>query len=63
VVSLRTDDLDRARRMSPAEKLVLAFDLMAAGIELRRAGLRARNPQASEAEIDAQLAEWLRRRD
>jgi len=63
VDELRSDDLDRARRMSPAEKLVLAFDLMEAGIALHRGGLQARNPQATEAEIDALLREWLLRRD
>lgn len=60
---LRRDDIERARRMTPSEKAVLAFDLMATGIALRRAGLRARMPEATEEEVDAALARWLRRRD
>lgn len=60
---LRHDDIERARRTPPEEKLRQALDLMAAGIELHRAGLRARRPEATEAEIDAEVRRWLIRDD
>jgi hypothetical protein len=60
---LRRDDLERARRATPEEKLIQAVELMSVGIALRRAGLRARRPGASEAEIDEELRRWLEQRD
>lgn len=60
---LRRDDLERAMRTAPAEKLVQAVELMTLGIELRRAGIRARKPSASEAEIEDELRRWLEQRD
>ncbi len=60
---LRQDDLDRARQMAPEEKLGQALEMMRAGIRLRRAGLRAAHPAASDAEVDAMLACWLERDD
>jgi hypothetical protein len=60
---LRRDDLERARRLAPAEKLVLAVELMSVGIELRRAGVRARRPTATEAEIEEELRRWMDKRD
>ena len=56
---LRRDDLERARAMSPGDKALLAFELMATGIALRRAGIRSRRPEATEAEVDAELHLWL----
>lgn len=60
---LRRDDLERARRTAPSEKLVQAVELMSLGIELRRAGIRARNPAATEAEVEEELRRWLEQRD
>lgn len=60
---LRRDDLERARRTAPSEKLVQAVELMTLGIELRRAGIRARKPSASEAEVEEELRRWLEQRD
>jgi hypothetical protein len=60
---LRREDIDEARRTPPEEKARQALDLMRAGIELKLASLRTRNPQASEEEIDALLDAWLRRED
>ena len=57
--ALRRDDIERARRTPPAEKALQALDLMFAGIELRRAGLRARRPEATATEIEAELRRWL----
>jgi hypothetical protein len=57
--ALRRDDIERARCTPPAEKALQALDLMSAGIELRRAGLRARRPEATAAEIEAELRRWL----
>jgi hypothetical protein len=44
--------------MTPSEKASLTFDLMEAGIELYRAGLKTRSPAASEAEIEARVQAW-----
>ena len=60
---LRRDDLERARRDAPSKKLVQAVELMSLGIELRRAGIRARRPTATEAEIEEELRRWLEKRD
>ena len=45
---------------SPAEKLRMALDLFDTGVDLMRQNLRRRHPSASEAEIAALLAQWLR---
>ena len=60
---MRRDDIERARRTPPGEKALQTFDLMATGIVLYRAGLRARYPGESEQEIEARVREWLRRDD
>jgi hypothetical protein len=36
---LRKDDIARGRRMTPAQRLALALELSAAGIELKRSSL------------------------
>jgi hypothetical protein len=58
---LRRDDLERARRTTPAERARQAFELMRTGIRLRRAALRARFPEESEEQIEARLRRWLAR--
>jgi hypothetical protein len=58
---LRRDDLDRARRMPLEERARLALSAMRTGIKLKRAALRQRFPDASEAEIDERLRRWLAR--
>jgi hypothetical protein len=63
VDALRRDDLERARRLSPAERLRLALETADAGIALKRSALRVRHPDESESEIDARLRRWLRRQD
>ena len=56
---LRQDDIERVRRTPLAERLRQALDAMQTGIELKRATLRRRHPEESEAEIEARLREWL----
>jgi hypothetical protein len=56
---LLKDDIHRSQTTDPAEKLAQALEMMATGIRLKRAGLRAAQPGASEREIDAQLRSWL----
>ena len=58
---LRRDDIERARRATPAERAKQALELMRTGIRLRRAALRARFPDESEAQIEARLRRWLAR--
>lgn len=44
------------------DNLWLAFELHEAGVALMRQNLRRRMPHASEEQIDAHLASWLRER-
>jgi len=59
VDALRRDDLERARRTDPGEKLRQALELMGAGIEMQRRKLRASHPNASDDEIRALLLAWM----
>ena len=56
---LRKDDVEAMRTTSPEEKARQAFELMRAGIRLKRAALRARHPGAAPDEIEAMLQVWL----
>jgi hypothetical protein len=59
VDALRRADIEAARTTPLEEKLAQAIELMEQGIALKRAQLRARNPEATEAEVDRLLAQWL----
>ena len=56
---LRRDDIEQARRATPEEKARQALEMMRAAVRLKRAGLRARHPEESEAEIDRRVRDWL----
>ena len=56
---LRAHDIEEARRATPEEKARQALEMMRAAVRLKRAGLRSRNPAASDAEIDRLVREWL----
>jgi len=56
---LRRDDIEQARRATPEEKARQALEMMRAAVRLKRAGLRARHPDESEADIDRRVREWL----
>jgi hypothetical protein len=56
---LRVDDVNRSLSMTPAQKLAQALELMAVGLRLKRAAIRAARPGASEAEIDREFELWL----
>jgi hypothetical protein len=58
---LRRDDVVRARTASPSEKAAQTLELVRAGIELKRAGLRARYPELSPAELELRISAWLAR--
>jgi Rv0078B-related antitoxin len=57
--SLRADDIERARATPPAEKLAQALELMRMGIAMKRAKLRADDPEAPDAVIEDRLLAWL----
>lgn len=57
--ALEADDREEARRLTPAEKLGQALEVMRTGIRLKRVALCRQYPQADETEIDRRLAEWL----
>ena len=56
---LRRDDIERARRATPAEKARQALEMMRAAIRLKRAGLRARYPEESGRRIEERVRQWL----
>lgn len=57
--SLQQDDIEMSQRTDPSEKLAQALEMMAAGVRIKRAALKAAEPGASEGEIDAKLERWL----
>jgi Rv0078B-related antitoxin len=52
-------DIQVDRETPPAQKLAQALELMETGFGLKRAGLRAANPEATEAEIEQAFVRWL----
>jgi hypothetical protein len=58
---LRRDDIERARATTAEEKARQTLEMMRTGFRLKRAGLRARHPAATEGELDAMLQRWLDR--
>jgi hypothetical protein len=57
--ALLLSDLEISRKTSPGEKLAQALEMMETGIRLKRAALRNARPEASEAEIEKALENWL----
>jgi len=51
---------DSPPRMSPRERLLLAFDLYEAGEQMMRLKLRREHPLASPEEIERRIISWLR---
>lgn len=45
-----------------ARRMLIAFDLFEAGVDMYRQTLRRRHPDADDAEIERRLGEWLRER-
>jgi hypothetical protein len=58
---LRKEAIERVLRTPMQERVRQTFEAARLGIRLRRAALRAQNPQATEQEIDSALREWLQR--
>jgi len=58
---LRQHDIETARAASPSEKGAQALEAMRFGIELKRAGLRVKHPDAPDEEIERRLRAWLAR--
>jgi hypothetical protein len=59
VDALQAHDREQAQKLTPAEKLKQALEVMRTGIRLKRLTLCRQYPDAGEAEIDRRLAEWL----
>lgn len=57
--ALEANNRELSRALTPAEKLEQALEMMAVGIELKRAFFRQRFPALSESEIEERLAAWL----
>lgn len=47
------------RRLTPGERLRMAFEMSELARSLSRAGLRARRPELTEAELDAEMLQQL----
>ena len=60
---LRADDIEQARSEPPGERLHRALEMMAQGIEIKRANLRRQHPTRTADEIQALLERWLSRED
>ncbi len=56
---IRLDDVQDIRALTPEEKARLAFEAHRTGVRLKRAALRVRHPEATEAQIEQWIAEWL----
>lgn len=56
---LEREALEQAQRTAASERARQTLDAMNAGFRLKRAALRTRHPDESEAEIDARLQRWL----
>jgi hypothetical protein len=52
-------DVEESRRLPPGEKLAQALELMAVGLQLKRASLRKAKESASERELDEAMTRWL----
>jgi hypothetical protein len=59
VTTLREHDRSLQARLTPAEKLALALDMMAEGLALQRANLARRHPEATPEQLEALYRKWL----
>ena len=57
--ALEVGSCEVAAEPTPAEKLAQALEMMSMGFRLKRSSLRARFPEADDAEIDRLLTAWL----
>jgi len=51
-----------SQKQNAAERLRVALDLFAAGVEIMRQNIRRRFPEADDAEIQRKLIAWLQTR-
>lgn len=59
VDAIEADDIATAQRLTGEEKLRQALELMAAGFRLELTAIRARNPGATDAEVERMFQAWL----
>jgi len=52
-------DVELSRRTSPKAKLAQAFEMMEAGLRLKRAALEHQHPTASRDEQERMFSKWL----
>ncbi|MBN1655551.1 MAG: hypothetical protein JXA30_17420 [Deltaproteobacteria bacterium] len=57
--ALLLSDIEISRKESPGEKLAQALEIFETGVRLKRAALKKSRPDASEAEIDRYIEQWL----
>jgi hypothetical protein len=53
------EDINRTQKMDPKARMQAVFATVNAGIRIQLAKLRSRRPLATDAEIQAELVEWL----
>ena len=61
--ALEEFDIVHDRRAAAPRKLAQAIELMAEGFQLKRAQLRARHPELSDAEVEVAFQAWLTSED
>jgi hypothetical protein len=62
LAALRRERIERARRMSPEQKLLAGPRLFSVAIECMRAGIRLTHPDADETQICAIIRERLEKK-
>lgn len=60
MAALEAHDLEEAQRLTAAEKLGQALEVMRTGIRFKRASLSRQYPDADDAELERRLTEWPR---
>jgi len=55
LLALQTERIERARHMSPEQKLAAGPQLFEIALEAMRSGIRLQRPQATPAEIETQV--------
>lgn len=58
--SLRKNDIERLRLMSPQERMAAVIATVNAGIRIRVTTLRGKQPQVPDHEIELALRNWLK---
>lgn len=62
LAKLRRERIERARKMTPEQKITAGPRLFAVAIECMRAGIRLQNPHADESQIREMIRQRLQKK-